>query len=74
MAHNQVAFGDMSHVQAAMNASLGSRPTIALAGPSGMEGLGDIIAAYWRHEPSARLSMPACAEQLACVLHRLEAS
>jgi serine/threonine protein kinase len=73
MSHNQIAFDGVPGFAVAMKAREGSRPVIALAGANGMEGLAELIEACWHHEPSARLSMPACAEQLTIMLRGLEA-
>ena len=72
MSHIQVAFEGIPGLQVAIRAAAGARPDIALAGRDGLEGFGDLIEACWHHEPSARMSMPACAEKLAGMLRRLQ--
>ena len=74
MSHNQVAFDGMLGMGAALHAREGFRPTISLTGASGIKGFAELIAACWQHDPAARMSMPACAEQLAAMLRRLEAA
>jgi len=71
MSHSQKAFDGLPGHEAAKHAWKGLRPTISLAGSSGMEGFAELIAACWHHEPSERMSMLACAEQLAA-LHRVQ--
>jgi len=63
MVHAKIAFGGKTPIAAALEAAKGARPEIAL--PPEQADLGALICACWHQEPSARLSMPECLEQLA---------
>ena len=75
MTHNEIAFDGVTGVQAALIASRGSRPPISpTQSQSDLSGFGALIEACWRQDPSERISMAACAEQLVSMLRHVEDS
>jgi len=72
MSHNQIAFDGDGGLKAGLKAASGSRPIISLTGSSDMEGFGELIAACWHHDPSARRPMASSAEQLAYMFRGIE--
>lgn len=73
MTHNEIAFDGVTGVQAALIAARGSRPPISpTQSQSDLSGFGALIEACWRQDPSERISMAACAEQLVSMLRHVE--
>jgi len=66
MIYNEVAFSGLDGASAAIYAASGVRPVISSTNPlvARLPGLKDIVTKCWSHEPSERILMPHCAEQL----------